>query len=82
MDSETKQILASICEILKAEIVRATSVDTAMVALARTIVQADPKVRQNYDDQYTKALSIPGVADPQNSDSLARLSELIRRLKE
>ena len=83
MDSETKQVLASICDILRSEMVYTNSVSNSMVALARAIVQGEPALAEKYREQWAQVtLSAQGSAPPHTSDALERLGELIQRLKE
>ena len=81
MDSETKQVLASICEILRDESRRAVSVDNALIALARAILEKED-LWERYAEHWEKTTYAGHeVLSPQNRDTLQRLDELIRRLK-
>jgi hypothetical protein len=81
MDSETKQVLASICEIIRDESRRAVGVDNALIALARAILEKE-NLWQKYAEEWRKT-TYPGheVLSPQSRDTLRRLDELIQRLK-
>ncbi len=82
MDTETKQILASICEILKAEITHTTAVDNAMIAVARAILESESDLKEKYREQWTRIISpTQGAYPPQMSAGLERLNELIQQLK-
>ena len=76
-------MLASICEILKAEIERATAIDNSMIALARAILQSDSPLKKQYEEHWGKVtFSAQGAVPPLTAESLVRLGELIQRLKE
>lgn len=83
MDKETKQVLASICEILKAEITHTTAVDNAMIAVARAILESESELKDKYQEQWRQIVfSTQGAYPPQISAGLERLNQLIQQLKE
>ena len=81
MDTETRQVLASICEIIRAENRRAVGIDNALIALARAILEKE-NLWEKYRGEWEKTtFSGHEVVSRQTLDTLQRLDELIRRLK-
>jgi hypothetical protein len=83
MDAETKQVLASVCEILKAEINQSVETEKILVSVIKALAERDSEFYQKYSAhmETMNLVSSRGVRDTAN-DALLRLGRIIQRLKE
>jgi hypothetical protein len=81
MDEETKQTLASICEILLADIRFSLQINKSTNALARSILD-EPTLNQRYAKHWGQMLhESPEPVSPEALRRLEQLEQLIRQLR-